>query len=414
MKPLGTSALLPLLALALAAPAAPRAAAEEPAAGAAQGRDATSSEASGPPSSDAPATSEPKPSEPKPSEPNESGPPATGDTWLDAGHAFIEQRIFAPILRLDRFFSDERDIEPEREQSFLRWRNEVRFTEDSKRPSFATGLRATLRLPGLDRRLKRLRLVIAGDTRDAIDKLFPRQPSPGTPVDQTQADQDTVGAGDAGLRYFLLDTLAYHADLGAGALVQLPPGVYGRLRFRWAFPVGKLFLSRLALIGFWRSDVKFGTTASAELDRPVSSSLLFRLSGGGTRSERSKGIEWGSELAAIVPLPPSSAAQLAVATGGATEAWVVAPDPATGVARAFRTPQPDRTRVYARLRTDVYRRWIFVELEPEIAWPWTPERGRYSAWGLALRLEVQFQGKEAPPAPAPAPPPEPKDPEPAS
>jgi hypothetical protein len=336
-------------------------------------------------------------------------PPASGDTWLDASHAFIEQRIFAPILRLDRFFSDERDIESEREQSFLRWRNEVRFTDDSGRPAFSTGVRATLRLPGLNKRLRRLRLVIAGETKDAIDKLFPRQPTPGTPADASQAEEDTIGGGDAGLRYFLLDTLPLHADLGGGALVQLPPGVYGRLRFRWAYPVWKLFLSRFALIGFWRSDVRFGATGTAELDRPLSR-LLLRVSGSATRSERSNGFEWGSELAAIAPLPPKSAAQLAVATGGATEAWVVAPDPATGVWNRWRVPQIDRTRIYARLRTEVYRRWMFLEIEPEVAWPWTPERKRYSAWGVALRLELQFQGKEAPPKPPPPPPPEPKDP----
>jgi hypothetical protein len=417
---------VPLLALALVAPAAPRAAegrsppasqdapASAPGANETPPSDGPPSGANEAPPSDEPrgGATEPEPSTPPPSSPAPaaSEPPATGDTWLDTSHAFVEQRIFAPILRLDRFFSDERETEAEREQSFLRWRNEVRFTGDMTRPSFSTGLRATLRLPGLNARLRRLRLVIAGETRDAVDKLFPREPTPGTPTDQTHTEEDTVGGGDAGLRYFLLDTLAYHADLGGGVLVQLPPGVYGRLRFRWALPTGKLFLSRLALIGFWRSDVLFGASASAELDRPVSRSLLLRLSGGATRSQRSNGVEWGSELAAIVTLPPRSAAQLAVATGGATRAWVVAPDPATGFPVSYRSPQVDRTRVYARLRTDVYRSWLFVEIEPEVAWPWTPERGRYSAWGLALRLEVQFQGKEAPATPPPPPPPEPKDP----
>jgi hypothetical protein len=150
---------------------------------------------------------------------------------------------------------------------------------------------------------------------------------------------------------------------------------------------------------------------SAELDRPLKR-VLLRLSGDATRSERSNGVEWGSEFAVVVPLPPKSAAQVAVATGGATEAWVAVPDPVTGASRSRPVPQIDRTRVYARLRTDVYRRWLFVEIEPEVAWPWTPERKRYSAWGLAFRVEVQFQGKEAPPKPPPPPPPEPKDPPP--
>ncbi len=415
----GLSALLPLLAAALLAPAPVHAgeppegsttAPEKPPGGGDQPPDSGAPSDQPPASGTAPAPPPAPgtaPAQPAPAA-AANEPPASGDTWIDASHAFIEQRVFAPILRLDRFFSDERDTEPEREKSFLRWRSEMRLAEDSRRPSFTTGVHATLRLPGLDERLRRIRLVLAGETRDAIDALFPRELAPG----QTEppVDQDTIGAGDAGIRYFLFDTLAYHADLGGGFLLKLPPGVYGRLRFRWAFPVGKLLLSRLALIGYWRSDVKFGTTATAELNRSVSRWLLLRVSGNGNLSQHSSGVEWWSEVAGVVPLPPRSAAQIGVAWNGATEASTAGQDRATGAWREFRVPTLARTRAYARLRTDVYRRWLFVEIEPEVAWPWTPERGRYSAWGISLRAEVQFQGKEAPPKPLPPPPPEPKDP----
>lgn len=379
-------ALLPLVALGVAAAPAARGDAEPPPAK----------------HEEAPPPKPPEPPPPRPTSPAE-------DTWLDVGHSFIEQRVFAPILRLDRFFSDEREIEAERSRSFLRWRNEVRFGEDMDRPAFTTGLRATLRLPGLNKRLRRLRLVIAGETRDAIETLFP--PDEEEPARGPAAEDDAIGEGDAGLRFYLWDSFLSHASLGGGVLLEVPPGGYGRIRFRWAIPVKNLLLARVAVTGFWRTDEQgFGSTASVELERPVVRPIFARLSGGVGANEASPGMEWWSEAALLAPIPPRSGAQLGVAIHGATDAEVVAPDRQTGLPRSWDVPRLARTRAYARLRTDVYRHWLFVELEPEMSWPWSPEDGRHAAWGLALRLEVQFQGKEAPPPAPPPPPPEPADP----
>jgi hypothetical protein len=313
------------------------------------------------------------------------------ESWIDVGHAFVEQRLFAPILRLDRFFSDERDIEAERARSFLRWRSEVRSATDASQPAFTTGVQATLRLPGLNKQLRRLRVVIAGETRDAISTLFP--PDPSDPARELTTDDEDVGSGDAGLRYYLWDTLTTHGDLGAGILAQLPPGGYGRFRLRLAVPIRRLVLARSALTGFWRSDTRFGTSAVLDLERPVTPRAVVRLAGNGTITEVSRGAEWGTELALITTFGMRSAAQWGAAMNGATDA----------------PTRVDRYRLYTRLRRDFYRRWFFLELEPEVAWPWTLERGRYTAWGVAFRVEVQFRGNEAP-GERPPPPAESEDP----
>jgi hypothetical protein len=266
--------------------------------------------------------------------------------------------------------------------------------------------------------MRRLRIVLAGETRDAVSALFPRSPAPnGAPATQSP-DDEAIGSGDAGLRFYLIDSLFAHADLGGGFLVQLPPGMYGQLRLRWAMPVGTLFLARTALIGFWRSDEKFGTSASVDFERPIlGRRLMARLSGGAMLSQRSDGVEWSSELAAIAPFPPRSAAQVGFAVTGATRANVAATNPVTGLSAISPVPTLSRSRLYARLRRDVYRSWLFLELEPEVAWPWSPDRGRYATWGFTFRFEVQFQAR-APARPsgsAPAPiakpdPDEPPDP----
>jgi hypothetical protein len=352
------------------------------------------------------------------------------DTWLDVSHAFLERRIFSPVFRFDRFFSDERELEEERERSFLRWRSEVRFTGESSQPSFTTGVRATLRLPGLNKRLRRLRVVLAGETRDAVSTLFPRGGGEEGPAAEPTTGDEDLSRGDAGLRFYLWDSLVSHADLGGGVLVRLPPGVYGRLRLRWAVPVAHLFLARSAVTGFWRSDVRFGTSAAAEIERPLARRAALRLGGTATLSEESAGVEWGAELALLAAFGQRVGGQFGAAVNGRSR-------PLPLETTAVVPPDVDRYRLYARLRRDVYRRWLFVELEPEVAWPWDDliarqlalgpatsglggiatlvdgARGRHPVWGIALRVEVQFHGNEAPPPEPPPPAPEPRDPPPA-
>jgi hypothetical protein len=361
-----------------------------------------------PPPAAAPGASEPagdreqgkQQEEEKPKEAEREKEPAEGDdNWIDVGHAFVEHRIFAPILRLDRFFSDERNLDAERSRSFVRWRNQVFFTQDSSKPTFTTGLLANLRLPGLNQQLRRLRIVIAGETRDALQTLFPR-----ATTGSLGTEEDTLGTPNAGLRLYFLDTLISHADLGAGVLTRLPPGVYGQVRLRTAIPVKRVFLTRSVLTGFWRTDTHFGTSAGLELERPLTPVLVSRVQGTATLTELSRGIEWGSEAAVFATLDLRTAAQLAASVNGVSR-------PALASDGVTRPPDLDRVRLFTRLRRDVFRRWIFVEMEPELAFPWNLEKRRHSAWGVTFRLEVQFQGTEAPPPPPPDDP-EPQDPPP--
>jgi hypothetical protein len=155
-----------------------------------------------------------------------------------------------------------------------------------------------------------------------------------------------------------------------------------------------------------------------------------RLGGSGLVSEGSAGFEWGAELALLAAFGQRVGGQFGAAVRGASR-----PAPlASGVV----PPDLERYRLYARLRRDFYRRWLFLEVEPEVAWPWddvvarelalapppgggfagiaTPldgPRGRHPVWGVTLRVEVQFHGEEAAPPPPPPPPPEPADPPPA-
>ncbi len=274
-------------------------------------------------------------------------------------------------------------------------------------PGYTTTASANLKLPGINKQLRRLQVEIVGQTRDAFTTLFPGERAAGAgPADTVAGETTNFGTADAGLGYRLFESvasgLATHGDLGAGVILQLPPGVYGRARLRFAEQLGRTLLARQALTGFWRTDTLFGSTLSADLERPlpaITGDALVRLSGSTTITQRSKGYEWTGDLSLLATLKARIGAQLGFGINGATRAAV----------------DVDTLRFYLRLRRDVYRRWIFLELSPEYGWPWTPERSRHPVWAVAFRVEVQFQGNEAPREPAPSPAdgapaaPEPKD-----
>jgi hypothetical protein len=333
--------------------------------------------------------------------------------WLDVGHAFIERRLFAPVLWADRFFADQRDTEPARSRSFVRFRQELDFTQfRGGRPGYSFGFSASLRFPSLDQRLERFRIEITGQAQDAFSSLLnPNRNAAETPPDQQ------YGTADAGIAYRVFETLHTNGDLGVGLMLQLPPGAYARARLRFVEPLGAAFVARQALTGFWRTDTLFGTTGSAELERPIPVLIgaFWRLSGTSTITQKSRGFEWSGDLSLIATLFLRIGGQLGFSISGATAAPV----------------DVDVYKTYLRLRRDVWRRWVYVELQPEYQWPWTQAIGhRIGFWDVALRVEIQFQGRRALPEPEeppgavphdptqdpshePAHDPEPKDPEPA-
>jgi hypothetical protein len=290
--------------------------------------------------------------------------------FLDASHAFLEDQVLETVLRLDRFFSDERDLEFERSRSFVRWRNELRL--DDGGATFRTGLRASLRFPGLGKVLERVRLDIAGQTDDTLDALFPREPGAPAPA----GGGDGVGRADAELRFRFLHTLRTHGDLGAGVILDLPVGVFTRARLRWARPLGGGFLLRVAEQGFWRSDVGFGQKSDLDLERALDPRTSLRLSSSGLLHQESAGLEFSADLALLQAVDARLGLVTGVGLKGATSPF----------------SRVDEYRIYVRLRRDFWRRWLFLELEPELGLPRRGGRYDEAVPAVFFRLEVQFRG----------------------
>jgi hypothetical protein len=313
---------------------------------------------------------------PTPTEAPAAPSPLPGATWFDEGHALVAEGLLLAVSRLDRFFGDERQVDLPRSRSWFRWRNDLKLRDDGS-ASFTTSVRAELRFPSLDERLRALRLTVSGGTTDTLDQLLPAEP--GTP--------DTPDQPSAGLKLFLLDTLRTQTDLSAGLLFRWPIGWYARLRLRHNLAVGDLLLARFAVAGFWQTPTGWGTRWDADFDRQLAPRLLLRLANTATVTEVSRGWEWASELSLLAAVGQRTALFLGGGPQGATRLG----------------PSVEIWRVHARVRRDVLRRWLFLEVEPGVAWTRPPGGGRLRERSVILRLELQFDAALRPLRPEPPP-----------
>jgi len=360
---------------------APKPPAEEPA-----GPPAPPPAEPSPPGSPAePAPARPAPVEPQPpAQPAPAEPPpipedeAARQGWIDESHAAIERGLGQITERIDTFFGDERsqDPDPERAGSTVRWRNEVRTAQD-KPFAFRTSLSASVRLPATQRWLKGLRVVISGESQRDPNRALSDDPSnPGfSPV--VAAEQASLE-----LRLPIVHSGGTVLEAGTGLRLRIPPEPYVRTRLRQRVPLGLGVTLRLSPEVSWESRDGFGTAAGADLDRPLGLHTTVRWKNHAQLTEVSKGVEWGTELGLGHEIVPwRTGVFLGAAANGDTR------------------PREEVLfyRLFTRVRRDVWRRWLFLELEPEVGWPLRPDGTRPRVLALTLRVDVRFDGQAPPP-----------------
>ena len=306
-------------------------------------------------------------------------PPQPDDTWVDRSHRFLEKELSGVTGRLDSFFGDERVPELEQASSFVHVRNEVRFAED-KALAYRLRVLASVRLPALDRWLSNARLVASGENQPPATPELSQDPANPAYSPSLRAEQANLE-----LRIDLLDEPPSVIDLGAGVRLRLPPEPFVRSRFRRRLSPGLGVSGRFTQSVFWTNKEGFGESTELALARPLGAHTVLRAGGAAILTDVSPGLTWTGEGGVLHELQElRTAVYLAGAGNGHTR-----PSPVTDLYRAF-----------LRLRRDVWRRWIFVELEPEIGWPATPEQPRHRVLALTVRLEVQVAG-QVEPEPAP-------------
>ena len=292
---------------------------------------------------------------------------AADNGWVDRTHSRVERDLFGIVAWFDRFFGGERMVVTERPDSLLRWITAFRWDEE-ERFTLRSSVRASLRLPRLK---KRWRLAISGETRGDPNVVNPEDPgNPGLDPDSR------IRTGSSELIYDILRTSRSTLDAGVGVRIKIPPDAFVRTRFQHARPVARDTLGRFTAIAFWSARDGFGESNQADLEHRLSPPTLLRWSNSFTIEENGYGWAWGTDLSLLHKFSPKSAITFAAGASGLTRpAWIA-----------------QNYRVLARYRRNVFRKWLFLEGEPDSHWPRKEDGSRKPVWGATLRAEFQFTG----------------------
>ena len=294
-------------------------------------------------------------------------PPAADNGWVDRYHSMVEKDMSDTVVWFDRFFGDERMKVAGRPESFLRWMTDLRWDEEERFALRGT-LRASLHLPRLK---NRWHLVFSSESRGDPNAVIPEDP--GNPGLEKGSQ---VRASSTELIYDILRTPRSVLDAGAGVRVKISPDPFVRTRFQYARPLVLGTLGRFTATAYWDGRDGFGESNQVDLDRRLAPPTLLRWSNSFTIEEKGNGWTWGTDLSLLHKVSPASAVTFSGGASGSTRPAWIAQD----------------YRVLARYRRNVWRKWLFLEGEPDIHWPRKEDGSRKPVWGATLRAEILFTG----------------------
>jgi hypothetical protein len=283
------------------------------------------------------------------------------ESWLDRTHAYLSRKLCEPAAWFDGFFGDPRAVEETSVGSFFRIRNSL-IWDDSEGWGHDARVSANFSLPRVS---DRVRLLIASDESVEGDQGF-------ADVQRDEDEQTRLG-----LRFLLTETGRTQFDLDGTVKVNtsgLNPRVRVRGRHTWGLTESTL--ARFTQTGFWEREDGFGTISRADWEWLPNPLTLVRLTGRGTFSEASDGVEWRTGLIGFRQLDRKTAIRSELGAFGYTR------------------PEYRAEEIFVnfRFRRAFLRDWLFYELQPEYAWPYDEERGeRRSDLRLILTLEIQFE-----------------------
>lgn len=290
-------------------------------------------------------------------------PEGRPESWLDRTHSYLSRKLCEPAAWFDGFFGTDRAYEETPVGSFFRVRNSLVWDE-TRDFGHEVQISANISLPRLS---DRVRLLVSRDESIEGDPDLE-----GIGRDPDDEDQTRIG-----LRFLLSAMGRTQFDVDGTVKVNtggLNPRLRGRVRHTRA--LGADTLARWTQTVFWERDEGFGTTSRADWEWLPNRLALVRLTGRGTVSQESDGIDWRTGLVGFRQLDRRTAIRSELGAFGFT-------DP---------RPEIEEWFVNFRFRRAFLRDWLFYELQPEHAWPIDERTGKRRAdWRFIFTLEIQFE-----------------------
>lgn len=287
----------------------------------------------------------------------------TVPTRTDMTHMTITERLNLLTQSFDNFFNDPR-IDEEPAGSRVRLRSSITTTEYAG-VSVKGRVKANIELPNLK---SRYHLILSNDD----DNLSETEDANPQATARLSAEEQSTSLG---LQYTKRpkQNLIYSTRFSLRLDDGINPGLKSRIRY--TVPVSKRAKFNLTQAVFWEKSEGFGQENRLDLDYILSGNILFRTSGIGLFSESSSGYEW----AARQQLQASVGRRKAITVGASL--------------RGETRPHNYVTKynIFTEYRQSFIKKWLFLELLPEISWP--REHGFKSVAAFTLTLEVRFGDK---------------------
>lgn len=277
-----------------------------------------------------------------------------GLSWLDRTQSAASTTANSFANQVDRFFGEPRS-DLEAAYSTLRLSVEQRWHEHNNSDT-NLHLRGKLYLPRIDERLSLLFSEDEGEGKDYYDR---------NPLEDSHLESI-----NANLQFNLMDEVRNRLDFRLG----LSSSLQGKasIRYRRELPDGDDLQHRFAQTLYFVDGTGFGSLSRYQLDKTLGTDTLLRWSSDLRFEEGINGAFWSSELSHSRRISD----QTALLTYGRIHAQT-----SPGFVHSY--------DVGLRLRKNISRPWLFMELEPGHSWSKeAPDSKRRSSLYFFLRLEM--------------------------
>lgn len=286
-------------------------------------------------------------------------PDPANSTLIDRTHRGISESLSAPARWFDNFFHNPR-IEEEPAGTFLRLRGSIIAEEDEKL-SYTGKAKARLRLPNLKRRFD---LILSSEDENLRDET----------LKDARINRELAARGETSLALQFTQTRSTELTLTHQVGLDLEDGLNPRIRsrVRYAIPIADESIMTLAQAIYWENEEGFGEESRVDYDLPLRKDMLLRATGQGFFSESSNGYEWLGMLQWLQSFSHKKALAVGSYVAGETRPQ----------------NQVSEYDAFLKYRQRIIKKWLFVELRPEVKWSREKD---FKATGIfTLTFEVQF------------------------
>ncbi len=279
---------------------------------------------------------------------------------VESQRNYVSGRIANFASSIDRFFGGNRHYQESNQTVVKLDLTRVTGYGGDGKPKFAAKVK--LKLPVTE---GRLRLLLETDPESNISA----EPVPGSTV---LRDKVVVPRSAAlAVRYATAEESQWHFSTDWGIKFPIPLKPFVRARGSYSMPVGEWRMN-LAESVYWFNTLGVGETTQIDLERIISTPLLFRSSSIATWLNDKQNFDLRQELTFFHKLNDRSALRYQAS--------------ATGVSNPQLQVTDYVLLVFYRYR--LHKQWLFYEISPQLHFP--REKQYQSSPALSMRLEVLF------------------------